>query len=184
MSHASRQWRLFCLALLAALVASPVESQTPPLTTISDTVYRADGSPASGVLLIAWPPFTTMGGAPVAAGNKSVTLGANGSMTVQLTPNCWCDSCGNAIHGCVSAYRWDGKDRILVSGNEFAGNHRGGKNSSRSCNVRIAIRDAAICERTTRECSALERHRNNYGNEAVCGISNCAHAIAIRAGGE
>jgi hypothetical protein len=87
MSHTSRHWRLFYLALSAALVVIPAESQTAALSTISDTVYRADGNPASGVLLIAWPPFTTANGVPVAAGNKSVTLGMNGSMTVQLTPN-------------------------------------------------------------------------------------------------
>ncbi len=88
MSHASRrQWRLFLLVLLAALATVHIEAQTPPLTTISDTVHRADGSPASGVLLIAWPGFVTAGGATVAPGNTSVTLGANGSMTVQLSPN-------------------------------------------------------------------------------------------------
>jgi hypothetical protein len=89
MSHASRRrWRLFCLSLLAAALAvPPVESQGPTLTTISDTVYRADGGLASGVLLIAWPAFNTASGATVAAGNRSVTLGTNGTMTVQLAPN-------------------------------------------------------------------------------------------------
>src|SRR5207248_3132116 len=52
-----------------------------------DTVYRADGNPAAGVLLISWPAFTTASSATVAAGNKSVTLGTAGSMTVQLAPN-------------------------------------------------------------------------------------------------
>ena len=28
-------------------------------TRVSDTVYRADGTPASGTLLISWPAFTT-----------------------------------------------------------------------------------------------------------------------------
>ena len=88
MTHASRpQWRLFCLALLMALAVAPLKSQTPSLTTISDTVFRANGSPASGVLLISWPAFSTAGGATVAAGNTSVTLGTGGSMTVQLAPN-------------------------------------------------------------------------------------------------
>ena len=48
MTHASRpQWRLFCLALLMALAVAPLKSQTPALTTISDTVFRANGSPVS-----------------------------------------------------------------------------------------------------------------------------------------
>ena len=88
MTHASRpQWWLFCLALLMALAVAPLKSQTPALTTINDTVFRANGSPASGVLLISWPAFSTAGGATVAAGNTSVTLGTGGSMTVQLAPN-------------------------------------------------------------------------------------------------
>ena len=46
MSHPSRQvWRLFCLALLGAFFVTRMESQTLALTTISDTVYRADGGP-------------------------------------------------------------------------------------------------------------------------------------------
>jgi len=88
MSHTSRPvWRLFCLALLGAFFVTGMQSQTPALTTISDTVYRADGNPAAGVLLISWPAFTTASSATVAAGNKSVTLGTAGSMTVQLAPN-------------------------------------------------------------------------------------------------
>ena len=88
MSHTSRPvWRLFCLALLGAFFVTRIQSQTPALTTISDTVYRADGNPAAGVLLISWPAFTTASSATVAAGNKSVTLGTAGSMTVQLAPN-------------------------------------------------------------------------------------------------
>ena len=50
-------------------------------------MFRADGSPASGTLLISWLAFTTADGHTVAAGNKSVALGTNGSLTVQLAPN-------------------------------------------------------------------------------------------------
>ena len=88
MLHAGRrQWRLFCLALTVTVAVVQANAQTPMLTTISDTVYRADGNTASGTLLISWPAFTTAGGATVAAGNKSAILGANGSLTVQLAPN-------------------------------------------------------------------------------------------------
>jgi hypothetical protein len=94
MLDASRHdWRLFYWPLRFLrpaglfVAASVAFAQGPTLTTISDTIYRADGAPASGTLLISWPPFTTAGGATVAAGNKSVTLGANGSFTAQLAPN-------------------------------------------------------------------------------------------------
>jgi hypothetical protein len=62
--------------LLTGLVALTVSAQNLPTTTISDTVYRADGTPAGGVLLISWPEFTTAALGAVAAGNTSVTLGA------------------------------------------------------------------------------------------------------------
>ena len=87
MLHAGRRnRRLFCLAL-CAFAAIRAAGQGPALTTVSDTVYRADGNPATGTLLISWPGFTTADGHTVAAGNKSVTLATNGILTVQLAPN-------------------------------------------------------------------------------------------------
>ncbi len=76
------------LALLIGLTLS-IESQAqgPALTTISDTVYRADGTAASGTVLISWPSFQTAGGDAVAAGNLAVTIGPLGAFTAQLVPN-------------------------------------------------------------------------------------------------
>jgi hypothetical protein len=66
MSHSGRPtWRLFCWALCLVLVAHRASSQTPQLTTVSDTVYRADGSPAAGTLPISWPAFTSAGVRPL-----------------------------------------------------------------------------------------------------------------------
>lgn len=70
--------------LLLALAAS---AQTLPTTTISDTVYRADGTPAGGTLLISWPEFITAAQGAVAAGNTSVTLGPEGALSVGLVSN-------------------------------------------------------------------------------------------------
>ena len=85
MCDVCRPWRRLFLLLL--LTASVTRGQTPPLTTIADTVYRADGSPAQGTLLISWPEFTTSGGQAVAAGTNSVMLGAGGALSVALVPN-------------------------------------------------------------------------------------------------
>src|SRR5277367_249824 len=74
--------RLFYLLLPLLMWA-----QAPQLTTISDIVYRADGTPAEGTLLISWPEFTTAAGQAVAAGSDAVILGAAGSLSVQLAPN-------------------------------------------------------------------------------------------------
>ena len=73
--------------LLPVLVALAVSAQTLPTTTINDTVYRADGAPAKGTLLISWPEFTTAALGAVAAGNTSATLGAAGALSVGLVAN-------------------------------------------------------------------------------------------------
>ena len=71
-----------------ALVGTANAANGAPATTrISDIVYQGDGSPASGVLLISWPAFTTSDSKPVAAGTKSVTLDSGGSLAVDLVPN-------------------------------------------------------------------------------------------------
>lgn len=82
-----RRWRLFYLGMSCLCLAWPATAQGPTLTTVSDTVYRADGSPAAGTLLISWPAFISASGATVAAGNNHVTLGSDGSFTAQLAPN-------------------------------------------------------------------------------------------------
>jgi hypothetical protein len=73
--------------LLPVWVALAVSAQTLPTTMISDTVYRADGTPAGGTLLISWPEFTTAALGAVAAGNTSVTLGSGGALSVGLVSN-------------------------------------------------------------------------------------------------
>jgi soluble cytochrome b562 len=84
--------RLFYWALvlgaLCAIGLGTAKAQTGPgTTTISDTVSMADGSPATGTLIITWPAFVTASGAEVAAGTTNVTLGANGALNVALVPN-------------------------------------------------------------------------------------------------
>ncbi len=92
MSYASRpSGRLFYLLpviLASVLLASrALSAQTPALTTISDVVYRADGTPAGGTLLISWPAFTTASGQAIAAGTNSAILVTGGVLSVQLVPN-------------------------------------------------------------------------------------------------
>jgi len=79
--------RLGIAAIVFGLCALRISAQGPALTTISDTVFRADGTPAHGVALISWPSFQTAGGNAVAAGTKTVTLGSGGAFSAQLVPN-------------------------------------------------------------------------------------------------
>ena len=79
---------LLSILLVWAVSHTPVLAGTAPVTTqVNDVVFRADGAPASGAILISWPAFTTSSGAPVAAGSKSALLGTGGTLVVDLVPN-------------------------------------------------------------------------------------------------
>jgi hypothetical protein len=79
--------RLFYLQLAVLAAVTGSLGQTPATTTISDVVYRADGTRAGGTLLVSWPTFSTSAGQAVAAGKTSVTLGPGGALSVALVPN-------------------------------------------------------------------------------------------------
>ncbi len=67
--------------------AVSVFAESPTLCQISDTVYRADGTPAQGTVVILWPAFTTAAGQPIAAGSLAVVLGPQGQFSAGLAPN-------------------------------------------------------------------------------------------------
>src|SRR5579872_367273 len=70
---------------LSAYGVAPQSGTTT--TTVSDSVFMADGTPASGTLIVTWPSFTTASGTAIAGGSTNVTLGAGGALTVELVPN-------------------------------------------------------------------------------------------------
>lgn len=59
----------------------------PAKTQISDVLYRADGNPATGALVISWPAFETADKKAVAAGTLTALLGNDGSVSLELAPN-------------------------------------------------------------------------------------------------
>jgi hypothetical protein len=71
--------------LFAGLAFSANLQATPPLTTISDTLYNADGSLFNGVLTISWPQFEASDTSNVAANTLQVPV-SNGVLYVQLIP--------------------------------------------------------------------------------------------------
>jgi hypothetical protein len=73
--------------VLFAATASMLHAQTLSTTTIQDTIYRADGTVASGTLIVSWPAFTTAANAAVAAGSTTIPIGANGTVELNLAPN-------------------------------------------------------------------------------------------------
>ncbi len=52
----SRRGRLFyCLISLVLALGLARQAQAGSTTTVQDVVYRADGTPATGTLVISWP---------------------------------------------------------------------------------------------------------------------------------
>lgn len=80
---------LMLLAVLVAMMIGCVQDAVAQVstTTVQDTVYSANGTPASGTVLVSWTSFTTAGGQSVPAGSTSATIGAGGQLTISLAPN-------------------------------------------------------------------------------------------------
>ncbi|HEX6879242.1 MAG TPA: hypothetical protein VF135_02670, partial [Terriglobales bacterium] len=80
--------RFFCWALIGFVVFSiGMPLHAARTTRISDVIYRADGLPAAGTLVISWPAFTSGDGEAVAAGRMSVNIGVSGTVDLALVPN-------------------------------------------------------------------------------------------------
>ncbi|MGP0074777.1 MAG: hypothetical protein ACLPWF_22930 [Bryobacteraceae bacterium] len=79
-----RSW-LLCVVPLCVLALSSKLGATPPLTTISDTLFNADGTFFNGVLVISWPTFEASDTSNIAAGIQNVQISA-GNLYVQLVP--------------------------------------------------------------------------------------------------
>jgi len=75
----SRLWLLCALALTSRLGA------TPPLATISDTLFNADGTRFNGVVVISWPTFEASDTSNIAADTENIQVTA-GILYVQLVP--------------------------------------------------------------------------------------------------
>ncbi len=57
----------------------------PALTTIQDTLYKADGTPMNGDVIITWPPFVAADGSKIAAQTLTVPV-SSGYFQVALVP--------------------------------------------------------------------------------------------------
>ena len=81
-----KQYVLLLPLIALNLCASVASAQSPALTTVKDTVYKSDGTPASGTVLINWQGFVSADSRPVFGGNKTLPL-TNGALAVALVPN-------------------------------------------------------------------------------------------------
>src|ERR1700733_2825925 len=85
-----RPW-LLSVALICSGALSSRLGATPPLTTISDTLFNADGTFFNGVLQISWPAFEASDTSNIAAGTQKIQITA-GNIYVQLVPTTNADS--------------------------------------------------------------------------------------------
>src|ERR1700685_1883218 len=129
------------LAGLAALVnllslggvvraAAPMPQNGPASTTVSDTVYRADGTPAQGTLIITWPAFITASGAAVGGGKPGRDAGVEWCAERGAGSKCGRKSGERILHGGVSAERWNVDDGILAGADDVAGRFGAGADDS------------------------------------------------------
>ena len=73
------RFRPWLLCALCSLALSSKLGATPPLTTISDTLFNADGTYFNGVAVISWPSFEASDTSNVAAGTDNITV-SNGNL--------------------------------------------------------------------------------------------------------
>ncbi len=81
-------WKIrgWLVGMLLAIFTASAMAQIVT-TTVTDTVYRADGSAATGTVLVSWQAFTTALGQSVPSGSTSALVASGGAMTIALVPN-------------------------------------------------------------------------------------------------
>jgi trimeric autotransporter adhesin len=69
-----------------AAAAQSTQSSAIATAQVTDTVYLADGTLASGTVIVTWQAFTTASGQSVPSGTTSATI-TDGALSLQLVPN-------------------------------------------------------------------------------------------------
>jgi hypothetical protein len=82
--HAGKFMGMYLIAVSLACISW---AQGVTTTTVQGTVYHADGTPSAGTLQLSWPAFTTASSQTIAAGRTTVSIGADGFVSVNLAPN-------------------------------------------------------------------------------------------------
>src|SRR5450759_1792735 len=70
---------------LAAVCLAMPSLAAPPLTTIQDVLYKADGTHFNGTVTISWTSFEAIDHSVIAQQTTTVTV-VNGNLQVQLVP--------------------------------------------------------------------------------------------------
>ncbi|HYK35818.1 hypothetical protein [Alloacidobacterium sp.] len=80
--------------LLFIFSASIIHAQITT-TTVQGVVYRADGTPAAGTLIVTWPALSTANSQAIAAGSATVSIGQDGFVSLNLAPNAGASPAGS-----------------------------------------------------------------------------------------
>ena len=80
----SKSWILIGV-LLAAFTATGVAQIAT--TQVADTIYHADGTAATGTVIISWPAFTTSNGDSIPSSSASATITSSSALSVRLIAN-------------------------------------------------------------------------------------------------
>jgi hypothetical protein len=82
-------WKPKGWVLVSVMLAVMTGSAAAQIATtqVTDTVYRADGTPATGTVIVSWQAFTTALGQTVQGGSTSATISSDGRMSIALAPN-------------------------------------------------------------------------------------------------
>ena len=86
---------MFSRAILAAALWVPVLCAQPPLTTIQDVLYKADGTRFNGSLTISWSSFEVIDRTAIAQQTTTVSV-VDGNLRVQLVPTTTANPAGRA----------------------------------------------------------------------------------------
>lgn len=81
----SAVWIGLCMVMMC--LAGMARAQAVSTTTVQGTVYLANGRAGGGTLVVSWPTFTTAAGQLVAADKLTVTIPADGYVSMNLAPN-------------------------------------------------------------------------------------------------
>jgi lysophospholipase L1-like esterase len=75
------------VAMRLDTAVAQVSGASVATTQVTDTVYRADGTAATGTVIVSWNAFTTPTGRAVSSGTTSATIAAGGVLSISLAPN-------------------------------------------------------------------------------------------------
>src|SRR5579885_3496817 len=84
---AERMMRRIALAATVVMLCCGLVDAQISTTTVQGIVYRADGTPAAGTVIVSWPAFSTASNRTIAAGSTTAVIGQDGFVSLNLAPN-------------------------------------------------------------------------------------------------